>query len=191
MSDAPPAPPTAAELEDVPEASQEEAAPAEPPTIVSGARRRGKRQVMKKKTLKDEEGYLGTASSSPLSLPLSPPCPPTSPETPLTPSSPPSNQRRTHLGILLRRRRPPRIHIVKDKILPPSLHSVVGEGEEESDGEGGPGEYHEFFREEVADPPGVGRGRGRRAVFGGWMNVERGRKGMEAVGRGVIGGGRT
>ena len=69
MSDAPPAPPTAAELDDVPEASQGEVAPAETPVIVSRGRRRGKRQVMKKKTLKDEEGYLGTASSFLLSPP--------------------------------------------------------------------------------------------------------------------------
>lgn len=104
-----------------------------------------------------------------MSLPLSFPCPPTPPEIPLTSPPPPSNQRRTHLGILLRRRRPRRIHVFKGKILPPSLHSVDGEGKEESGGEGGAGEYHEFFREEVADPPGEGRGRGEE---GGvcWMD---------------------
>ncbi len=31
----------------------------EPPVVVSGGRRRGRRKVMKKKTIKDEEGYLG------------------------------------------------------------------------------------------------------------------------------------
>jgi DNA polymerase delta subunit 3 len=30
---------------------------------VQGGRRRGKRQVMKKKTVKDEEGYLGLCST--------------------------------------------------------------------------------------------------------------------------------
>ena len=40
--------------------SQEEA-PTEPYITVSGGRRRGRRKVMKKKMLKDEEGYLGTA----------------------------------------------------------------------------------------------------------------------------------
>lgn len=32
----------------------------QPQVAVIGGRRRGRRQVMKKKTLKDEEGYLGT-----------------------------------------------------------------------------------------------------------------------------------
>ena len=35
-----------------------EASP-EPAVTVSGGRRRGRRKVMKKKTIKDEEGYLG------------------------------------------------------------------------------------------------------------------------------------
>ena len=39
-------------------ASQEET-PSEPHIEVSGGRRRGRRKVMKKKMLKDEEGYLG------------------------------------------------------------------------------------------------------------------------------------
>jgi DNA polymerase delta subunit 3 len=34
--------------------------PEEPPITVQGGRRRGRRQVKKKKTLKDEEGYLVT-----------------------------------------------------------------------------------------------------------------------------------
>ena len=35
-----------------------EASP-QPAVTVSGGRRRGRRKVMKKKTIKDEEGYLG------------------------------------------------------------------------------------------------------------------------------------
>ena len=38
--------------------SQKEAFP-EPPVVVSRGRWRGRRKVMKKKTIKDEEGYLG------------------------------------------------------------------------------------------------------------------------------------
>ena len=38
--------------------SQKEISP-EPPVVVTGGRRRGRRKVMKKKTIKDEEGYLG------------------------------------------------------------------------------------------------------------------------------------
>ena len=34
------------------------------PPIVNGGRRRGRRKVMKKKTIKDEEGYLGLYSPS-------------------------------------------------------------------------------------------------------------------------------
>ena len=34
-------------------------AEAEPPVSTQGGRRRGRRKVMKKKTVKDEEGYLG------------------------------------------------------------------------------------------------------------------------------------
>lgn len=49
------------------EPAEEEAQPAEPEKApdpkeqvsVQGGRRRGKRKVMKKKTIKDEEGYLG------------------------------------------------------------------------------------------------------------------------------------
>ena len=33
--------------------------PAETTVVVSGGRRRGRRKVMKKKTIKDEEGFLG------------------------------------------------------------------------------------------------------------------------------------
>lgn len=32
----------------------------EPHAMVSGGRRRGRRKIMKKKTLKDDEGYLGS-----------------------------------------------------------------------------------------------------------------------------------
>ena len=32
----------------------------EPQVVVSGGRRRGRRKIMKKKTLKDDEGYLGS-----------------------------------------------------------------------------------------------------------------------------------
>lgn len=38
--------------------SQREAPP-EPQVAVNGGRRRGRRKVMKKKTIKDDEGYLG------------------------------------------------------------------------------------------------------------------------------------
>ena len=38
--------------------SQKESSP-EPPVVVNGGRRRGRRNVLKKKTIKDEEGYLG------------------------------------------------------------------------------------------------------------------------------------
>ena len=38
--------------------SQKETSP-EPSVVVSGGRRRGRRKVMKKKTIRDEEGYLG------------------------------------------------------------------------------------------------------------------------------------
>ena len=34
------------------------------PLIVNGGRRRGRRKVLKKKTIKDEEGYLGLYSPS-------------------------------------------------------------------------------------------------------------------------------
>ena len=34
------------------------------PPAVNGGRRRGRRKVMKKKTIKDEEGYLGLYSPS-------------------------------------------------------------------------------------------------------------------------------
>lgn len=39
--------------------SQKEASP-EPAVVVTGGRRRGRRKVMKKKTIKDDEGYLGS-----------------------------------------------------------------------------------------------------------------------------------
>lgn len=32
----------------------------DPQAVVSGSRRRGKRKIMKKKTLRDDEGYLGS-----------------------------------------------------------------------------------------------------------------------------------
>ena len=38
--------------------SQKETSP-EPPVVITGGRRRGRRKVIKKKTIKDEEGYLG------------------------------------------------------------------------------------------------------------------------------------
>lgn len=38
--------------------SQKDVSP-EPPIVVTGGRRRGRRKVMKKKTIKDDEGYLG------------------------------------------------------------------------------------------------------------------------------------
>lgn len=39
--------------------SHKEASP-EPPVVVSEGRRRGRRKVMKRKTMRDEEGYLGS-----------------------------------------------------------------------------------------------------------------------------------
>lgn len=39
--------------------SQTEVSP-ELPVVVTGGRRRGRRKVMKKKTVKDDEGYLGS-----------------------------------------------------------------------------------------------------------------------------------
>lgn len=38
--------------------SQKDTSP-EPSVVVSGGRRRGRRKIMKKKTIKDDEGYLG------------------------------------------------------------------------------------------------------------------------------------
>ena len=61
-------PPTKEEEEEASEApdfvmvdkSEPEKEPSpEPAIVVSGGRRRGRRKVMKKKTVKDEEGYLG------------------------------------------------------------------------------------------------------------------------------------
>lgn len=54
--------------EDAPEAieippAQKEPSP-EAPVVVSDGRRRGRRKVMKKKTIKDEEGYLGEKGQS-------------------------------------------------------------------------------------------------------------------------------
>lgn len=40
----------------------------EPQAVPSGIRRRGRRRVMRKKTVKDEEGYLGLFQSSVRSL---------------------------------------------------------------------------------------------------------------------------
>ena len=52
--------------EDSPEAEpskpEEPSMESEPTVTVSGGRRRGRRRVMKKKTIKDEEGYLGESS---------------------------------------------------------------------------------------------------------------------------------
>lgn len=50
--------------------SQTEPSP-EPPVVVTGDRRRGRRKVMKKKTIKDEEGYLGSSKFIIISTPLS------------------------------------------------------------------------------------------------------------------------
>lgn len=46
-----------------PTATPKETSP-EPAVTVSGTRRRGRRKVMKRKTIKDEEGYLGLYPSS-------------------------------------------------------------------------------------------------------------------------------
>lgn len=40
--------------------STKKAASPEPTVVSTGGRRRGRRKVMKKKTIKDEEGYLGS-----------------------------------------------------------------------------------------------------------------------------------
>lgn len=62
------APPDVEMKEEPTEMEQEEQAEPEPepePTsTVSGGRRRGKRRVMKKKTVRDDEGYLGESSCS-------------------------------------------------------------------------------------------------------------------------------
>lgn len=53
---------TAAEKESQEVAEKKSAQPAEskaPVTVVQGGRRRGRRKVMKKKKVKDEDGYLG------------------------------------------------------------------------------------------------------------------------------------
>jgi DNA polymerase delta subunit 3 len=61
MSDAPPPKAESPEIEDSqPEESQE----VEP--VAPAGRRRGKRKVLKKKTLKDEEGYLGKSFTVPI-----------------------------------------------------------------------------------------------------------------------------
>ena len=56
-NDAPISPSQDSMLLDAPP-SQVEPSP-DPPAIVIGGRRPGRRKVMKKKTIKDEEGYLG------------------------------------------------------------------------------------------------------------------------------------
>ncbi len=61
----------------------------EPTITVENGRRRGKRRVMKKKTVKDEEGYLGKFDRPQL------------PNKGLTSSS---DQRGSSMGIVLRRR---------------------------------------------------------------------------------------
>ena len=68
--------------------SQKEVSP-EPAVVVTGGRRRGRRKVMKKKTIKDDEGYLGSfyAVISPWRASM------------LT-SSPCSHKRRASMGIL-------------------------------------------------------------------------------------------
>ncbi len=48
------------ESEPVDAPSLQKAASPDPPVDVIGGRRRGRRKVMKKKTIKDEEGYLGS-----------------------------------------------------------------------------------------------------------------------------------
>ena len=44
---------------------QQPEAVTEPLVVVLSGRRRGRRKVMKKKTMKDEEGYLGKSTSCP------------------------------------------------------------------------------------------------------------------------------
>lgn len=57
-SDHPPAgSPESAPIDNI--KSRQEPLP-EPQVVVSGGRRRGRRKIMKKKTLKDDEGYLGS-----------------------------------------------------------------------------------------------------------------------------------
>lgn len=73
------------------EASTEDQPPPKQPQLkeevsISGGRRRGKRQVMKKKTVKDEEGYLGELSSLRLRGLFNPSC---------------SDRGGTHMGVLL------------------------------------------------------------------------------------------
>lgn len=54
------APPDDAETEGLPDTATVPAKIAnEPYAVASGVRRRGRRRIMKKKTVKDDEGYLG------------------------------------------------------------------------------------------------------------------------------------
>lgn len=59
MPDAPVAKETATEIPQPKSAEAQKGEEAESTVIVQDGRRRGKRRVMKKKTVKDEEGYLG------------------------------------------------------------------------------------------------------------------------------------
>ena len=63
----------------------------EPQTTVSDGRRRGRRKVLRKKTIKDEEGYLGSAPQGDPSV-----------TEKLTTILSPSHERGTCLGVLLR-----------------------------------------------------------------------------------------
>ena len=59
MTDAPPAEETQAEPSQPEKADVPEPEDDKPTVTVSDGRRRGKRRVMKKKKVKDEDGYLG------------------------------------------------------------------------------------------------------------------------------------
>lgn len=58
-----------ADKKDSPAKEESEPEPAETVTVTNG-RRRGRRRIMKKKTVKDEEGYLGSSCILKLVAPL-------------------------------------------------------------------------------------------------------------------------
>jgi DNA polymerase delta subunit 3 len=89
---------TPAKDKDSQELAQEKPSPTQPNesesavTISQGARRRGRRKVMKKKKVKDEDGYLGKRHVL------------SSIESTITDYS--SDYRRTRVGVIFRRRTP-------------------------------------------------------------------------------------
>lgn len=105
----------------------------EPPAVASGGRRRGRRKVMKKKTIKDEEGYLGLYYESVEEIG----------ELMLT-CSPSSDKRGASLGVLFRGRIP------SSKTEDACIHCNIVNGKgQEVRWKARAGQYHEFLREEI------------------------------------------